>query len=117
MDILLGNDCFEEILRTQNSFRPMDSPFVPQGKKGTDTRKSNARRKRSPVDVEECATRPKTRAEAETCFAPTALKVFVLAYPALTRWADLWRAYGATKDERRQQQVAHGYPQTARIFE
>src|ERR1700683_4022839 len=25
------------------------------------------------------------------------------AYPALTRWANLWRAYGATKRESRQQ--------------
>jgi hypothetical protein len=39
----------------------------------------------------------KTGTEPETCVAPAALKIFVLAYPALTRWANLWRAYSATK--------------------
>ena len=39
------------------------------------------------------------------CRAYGAGASFIPAYPALTRWANLWRAYGATEAGRRQQQV------------
>jgi len=40
---------------------------------------------------------------AETRVAPTALGLFILGHPAFTRWANLWRTYGATEDERLKQ--------------
>ena len=57
MDVLLGNDYFEEILRTQNPFRPEGQLLRISWQEGTDTRKSNARRNGVRCDVEECATR------------------------------------------------------------
>src|SRR5271156_3764720 len=45
--------------------------------------------------------RPQRSRAGLTCAAPTALRVSYLAYPALTRWANLCRAYGALDANRR----------------